>query len=391
MYIQYPLITLALFSALLSLAPIRLAAQADTIIKVELFNEKEAVEKLSNDIENENRRLASRLADLENQVASQGDVMRVIKTANREKYATTVNTLESRYDAGERVISHIIKETNQFNLSFSQLELQSEFNTLTDPTTYGEFNFALKASLDGLKKKRVFPDLNEINDLKTLVPVLSNPIISTTISIATGLLSRYNQKARANNESFAKLTCILDYTNNLKSEHQIVSARLRQLNDKLQAFRDQTKGFFGQYLESINYKGGYNKYIQDKNMLTHDFMRQYREQFFNVLHAEKDNVGVITYDTNKDDDVLFYLEQVKFYLNEYENVLLEINDFISMYDQFVAKQKNAQNDGCASFYKENKEIFTRIEAQLKTVKDNFKIVYEENRIDKNTKRILFGF
>ena len=95
--------------------------------------------------------------------------------------------------------------------------------------------------------------------------------------------------------------------------------------------------------------------------------------------------------SNKDDDVLFYLEQVKFYLNEYENVLLEINDFISMYDQFVAKQKNSQNDGCASFYKENKEIFTRIEAQLKTVKDNFKIVYEENRIDKNTKRILFGF
>jgi predicted nucleic acid-binding Zn-ribbon protein len=366
-------------------------AQSDTIVKVEFFDEKEAVEKLSDDIENENQRLVRRLADLESQVANQGDVMRVIKTANREKYATTVNTLESRYDAGERVISHIIKETNQFNLSFSQLELQNEFSTLSDPTTYGEFNFALKTSLDGLKNKRVFPNLSEISDLKTVIPVLNNPIISTTISIATSLLSRYNQKSKASNEAFAKLTCILDYTNNLKSEHQIVTSRLRQLNDKLQAFREQTKGFFGQYLEAIEYKGGYTKYVQDKNTLTHDFMRQYREQFFNILHADKDNVGIITYDTPKDDDVLFYLEQVKFYLNEYENILLEINDFINMYDKFVAKQKTSQNDGCAGFYKETKDIFVRIETQLKTVKDNFKIVYDENRIDKNTKRILFGF
>lgn len=387
MAIRHHILLLALFGFYLS----PLVAQNDTLLKVEFFNEKETVEKLSDEIETENRRLATRLADLENQVANQGDVMRVLKTANREKYETTVNTLESRYDAGERVISHIIKETNQFNLSFSQLELQNEFSTLSDPTTYGEFNFALKTSLDGLKNRRIFPNLQEVSDLKTVIPVLSNPIISTTLSIVTSLLSRYNQKTKANNEAFAKLTCILDYTNNLKSEHQIVTARLRQLNDKLQAFREQTKGFFGQYLESIKYNGGYQKYVQDKNALTHDFMRQYREQFFNILHADKENVGIITYDTAKDDDVLFYLEQVKFYLNEYENVLLEINDFINMYDKFVAKQKTSQNDGCASFYKETKDIFIRIELQLKTVKENFKIVYDENRIDKNTKRILFGF
>lgn len=366
-------------------------AQNDTIYKVELFEDKGEVEKLSDQIVDEKKQLERRLAELEQQIATQGDVMRVLRTANKERYESSVVTLGDRFEAGERVVSHILKETNQFSLSFSQLQLQDEFSKLSDPTTYSEFNIALKTSLDGLKNRRILPDISEVNDLKSVVPVLNNPIISTTISVASFFLARYNKKAKMNNEAFAKLTCILDYTNSLKSEHQILSARLQELNDKLSAFRENTRTFFGQYLETINYKGGYKKYIEDKNTLNYDFMRQYREQFFNVLLADRDKVGIITFDTNKDDDVLFNIEQVKFYLNQYEQLLTEINDFINSYDKFVQKQKKGSNDACASFYKETSAIFNKIDNQLKTVKDNFNIVFDENQVDKNTKRILFGY
>lgn len=366
-------------------------AQNDTIYKVELFEDKNEVEKLSDQILAEKIQLEKRLAELEQQLASQSDVMRVLRTANRERYESSVVTLGDRFNAGERVISHILKETNQFSLSFSQLQLQDEFGKLSDPTTYSEFNIALKTSLDGLKNRRILPDISEVSDLKSVVPVLNNPIISTTISVASFFLARYNKKAKMNNEAFAKLTCILDYTNSLKSEHQILSARLQELNDKLSAFRETTRTFFGQYLETINYKGGYKKYIDDKNNVNYDFMKQYREQFFDVLLADRDKVGIITFDTNKDDDVLFNIEQVKFYLNQYEQLLTEINDFINSYDKFVQKQKKGSNDACSNFYKETTAIFNKIEGQLTTVKDNFKIVFEENQVDKNTKRILFGY
>lgn len=366
-----------------------LLAQSDSIYRVEVFNQ-EVIEKLSDDITEENIRLNKRLVDLENQVAGQGDIMRVLKTANKERFETSVNNLSFRYEAGERVVNHIIKEINQFNLSFSQLQLQTEFSTLSDPTTYSEFNSSIKNSLDGLKNRKILPDLKDVDALKTYIPVLSNPIISTTISIASHFLAKYNQKSKINNENLVKLTCILNYTNQLKSEHQIITSNLQQLNDKLVAFRESAKSFFGEYLGAINYSGGYVKYVQDKNNLAHDFMAQYRSNFFDVVLADKDQVGIITYDTNKDDDVLFHIEQVKFFLNEYENLLLDIKDFIGNYEKFVQKQKTSNNEGCASYYKETQEIFKSIDNQLIQVQNNFKIVYEENRIDKNTKRILFG-
>ena len=120
-------------------------------------------------------------------------------------------------------------------------------------------------------------------------------------------------------------------------------------------------------------------------------MEQQRQTFFNNLLAETNKIGITNFETDRDDNIQFHVEQVKFYLNEYELLLLEINDFINSYEKFIEKQRLMNSEVCSVISAENTAIFKRIQKTLGTVKYNFDIVYRENRIDKNTKRILFGF
>lgn len=380
------------FSCACIAQPTQIISDRPDTFKVDLFN-KGNIEKISAEITAENKKLADRLTALEKDAANRNDIMTVLTNANQEKYRSSVNNLSNRYRAGEQVVNHIIKETNQFNLSFSQLLLQNEFATLTDPTSYAEFNKSINYSLEilGDKKVGMFASVFNVDDLKQMAPVINNPIISTSFSLISYFLASYYKKEKLKTENFKKLTCILDYTNQVKSEYQIVSSGLKNLNARLDAFRDASKQFFSEYLEAINYSGGYERYINDKNTLAYDFMAQQRNIYFNSLLTETAGIGITNFETDRDDNVQFYIEQVKFYLNEYELLLLEINDFIGSYEKFIDKQRLMSSEGCTEFSGESATIFKRIQKTLGTVKYNFDIVYRENRIDKNTKRILFGF
>ncbi len=360
--------------------------------RVELFN-KDNIEKISNDIIAENRKLADRLSALERDAVNRNDIITILTNANKERYQSSANNLSNRYKAGEQVVNHIIKETNQFNLSFSQLLLQNEFATLADPTNYTEFNRAINQALEilGDRKLGMFANIFNVEDLKLIAPVMTNPIISTSFSLVSYFLANYHKKEKLKTDNFNRLTCILDYTTQVKSEYQIVSSGLRNLNTRLDAFRDASRQFFSEYLEAIDYSGGYEKYVRDKNNLSYDFMEQQRRVFFNNLLADTEKIGITNFETDRDDNIQFYVEQVKFYLNEYELLLLEINDFIGTYEKFIEKQRLMNSEVCSVISDENTAIFKRIQKTLGTVKYNFDIVYRENRIDKNTKRILFGF
>lgn len=386
-------------SFVLFLLPFRLIfAQTDLIsdmpdtIRVEIFD-KEKIEKISSEIIAENRNLANRLSALERDAVNRNDITAILTNANKEKYISSTNNLNNRYKAGEQVLNHIIKETNQFNLSFSQLLLQNEFSMLADPTNYTEFNRSVNLSLEvlGERKLGMFSNIFNIEELKTITPVMANPIISTSFSLVSYFLANYHKKEKLKTDSFKRLTCILDYTNQVKAEYQIVSSGVRNLNNRLDAFRNASRQFFSEYLDALDYNGGYEKYIRDKTNLSFDFMEQQRNLFFNNLLADSNNIGITNFESDRDDNVQFYVEQVKFYLNEYELLLLEINDFIGTYEKFVEKQMQMNSEVCSVISNENIDIFKRIQKTLGTVKYNFDIVFSENRIDKNTKRILFGF
>ncbi len=304
---------------------------------VDVFNQAD-IERITAEVQAENKKLEERLANLESNLASQKDVIKVLTNANKIRYEASVSTLSQRYDAGERIIYHIIKETNQFNLSFSQLLLQNEFSYLSDPTSYRVFNNSMDTSMDLLRDRKMLQGTT--SDVIDMLPMLNNPIISTSVSMVSFFLANYHKKGKMKNDALHELSCVLNYTNQVKTEYQIVASNLQHLHSRLEAFRDASKGFLGEYLEAIDYKGGYQQFIHDKNNLPYDFMKKQRASFFDNLKNDVDNVGIIRYETSKDDNVLFYIEQVKFYLNEYQLLLIEIDDFIKNYEKFVASQKN---------------------------------------------------
>ena len=121
---------------------------------VDVFNQAD-IERITAEVQAENKKLEERLANLESNLASQKDVIKVLTNANKIRYEASVSTLSQRYDAGERIIYHIIKETNQFNLSFSQLLLQNEFSYLSDPTSYRVFNNSMDNSMDLLRDRKI--------------------------------------------------------------------------------------------------------------------------------------------------------------------------------------------------------------------------------------------
>lgn len=366
-----------------------ITANNDSII-VQNFN-KQDLYTITANIEAENEKLAKRLATLEKQMMDNGSVVQMLKNANQEKFKVSLGNLEQRYIAGERILFHIIKELNQLNLSFSQLVLQEEMMRLSNPSSYAAFNESLNTSIKTLNEKKLLPEASSVSDMQQQIPMIFNPILSSSFSLVSLFLARYQKKSLVKKESLGQLSCILDYTNQIKEDYQVVSAILNNLNHRIDAFQASTNFFFTEYLAAIHYSGGYEQYVADRIQLSYNFMDKERTSFFNKLLADTATISMLNFESNKDDEVQFSVEQVKFYLNEYELILLEIKDVMENYQLFIQKQQMVDEEICPQLSKEVSTQFESIDNKLQEVLANFNVVYEENRIEKNTKRILFGF
>jgi hypothetical protein len=368
---------------------IEVYAQDTLKIKVDSLD-KEHIAKLVSGISKENAELREKLTKLETTINSTNAIT-VLKDANVERYKTYVNNLNSRHQAGEIVIMHIIREINQFSLSYSQLLLQSEFSSLSNPTKFKTFNSSMQQSFEGLKKRKMLPSSEDVSQIGKVIPMIDKAPISSIVSVVSYFLDKYNKKKELRSDIFNKLNCVLNFTSKVDGEYQIYIFRVTELNTKINTYKDNIKKFYSLYLNSINYNGGYEQYVKDKKNIASDFMKKRRDDFFGKLTSETTSIGIVNYETSSDDDVLYNIEQVKYYLTEYENLLIEINDNINKYEDFVANLKEFNKSLCPDLQEETSKSFDDILKKIKVVKDNFKIVYEENRIDANTKRILFGF
>ncbi|WGH75651.1 hypothetical protein P8625_00370 [Tenacibaculum tangerinum] len=115
--------------------------------EVEKFNI-EQINNISQEIVQEQARLKEELKNLQDNTNNEDKLREILAEANKAKYKSAINNLDKRYDAGQKIIHHIIKETNSFNSSFSLLVLQTQFSKLIDPTTYSEFNTAMNSTLE---------------------------------------------------------------------------------------------------------------------------------------------------------------------------------------------------------------------------------------------------
>ena len=362
-----------------------LYGQQDSL-KVGRLNQ-DKLQELSNDIITEQTRLKEKLKYLEENMQATDNLRDILVEANEICFDSYVKTLSNRYDAGQEILHHIITETNLFNLSFSQLALQAQFSKLIDPTTYSEFNTAVNSTLTLLGDRKPFPTVVDINILKDEIPILNNPIISTGFSIASFFLAKYHKRKDLESQSLKSMSCVLSFTNVTKKDYDILISQLNFLTKRLDDFNSASKLFFTSYLNEVSFQPGYTENYPDQI----DVVSERKNSFFSSLRNDKEEIGILSYESNKDDKITYQIEQVKFWMNEYELLLLEINGFISNYRTFVEETQQRGQSMCENLSSETTNIFTEIANLLDAVEANFNTVYVENRIPTPTKRNLFGF
>ncbi|WP_299213257.1 hypothetical protein [uncultured Dokdonia sp.] len=354
--------------------------------EVEKFNI-EQINNISQEIVQEQARLKEELKNLQENTDNEDKLREILAEANKAKYKSAINNLDKRYDAGQKIIHHIIKETNSFNSSFSLLVLQTQFSKLIDPTTYSEFNSSMNSTLELLGDRKPYPKVNDINTMKNEIPGLDNPLITTGLSIASFFLAKYHKKKDLEEKNFRSMTCVLSFTNQTKKEYDLIVSRLMDVSARLNSYNKASKIFFSNYLTEVGFSEGYNDNYPDRL----GSIESIKKDFFQNLTSEESQIGFIPYESINDDKITYQIEQVKFLMNEYELILLEIDGFIESYDVFIKNVKLKSNSICEGLNIETALIFTEIEKQLEIVQDNFDTVYKENRIASLTKRTLFGF
>lgn len=342
------------------------------------------------DIKDENLKLENRLQSLEGSL-TKDNLNKIIKSANIMKFKSDINVLIKRYEAGENVLYHIIKETNQFNLSYKQLVLQSQFARLINPMSYPEFSTPLRSTLNSLNDKKPMGNISQdFSNISSQIPFLSNPFINSGVSIVSFFLAKFNKKSKISNKDFEKMMCVLNFITSTESDYRLNVSIITSLSNKIDNYNLKLKDFFDLYLKSIGYSQGYSSYIDNKINMGSDFFRPTREKFTNNILSDTTKIGIINYSTNKDDNVSYYIEQVKFQLSEYESLLLDIENSILNYEKFINKVSEVASNSCSGVQKRTKSTFNNIDRNIKSVKRAFEIVNKENKVPADQKRILFG-
>ena len=373
---------------LLALMLCGLSAVAQESTTLEKLNMKK-YEDISNEIIAENARLKEQLKLLDEQSTQSINELRgVIISANRKKFLSNAAHLERRYNAGQDIIYHIIKETNTFNASFSLLVLQVQFDELIDPTTYSQFNTALNATLDLLGDRKPIPDANNVQALKNEIPALINPLISTSVSIASFFMAKYHKKKDLEQENFKAMTCVLSFTTDTKKDYDILTARLLSLSSRLNEFNSYSKDFFKDYLLEIGYENAFN---MDNYPMNIETIKAVRTNYFKQLKMEATTIGLNFNPNDYNSKIYYQIEQVKFLLNEYELILREIGSFLDEYEKFIHATQKRGESVCTNFAAETESTFKQINNQFQVVRKNFNTVFKQNAIPTYLKRNLFGF
>ncbi len=317
--------------------------------------------------------------------------IKVLKSVNVAKFKNDVNALETRYIAGEEILIHIIREINNFKYSYELLVLQTDFASLTNPTSYTEFNNSLNSTMNSLKDKKYAPDIAEkLSKFTSSLPFLSNPVLNSGFSIASFMIAKFNDKKKFDSSSFNNMTCVLNFTTSTNAEYNTMVQQIIYLRDKIEMYNNTIKSFFTQYLQSIGYKGDYDSYIALRNANGSDFLKTTRKDFFNSILSDTTSIGIVASTTDKDDNVSYYLEQVKFYIAEYETVLRDMGNSITTYETFHNNLKKAADNSCNDVRTAATPKLNSIKSNIDKVKRAFALVSVENRIPANLKRTLLG-
>ncbi|TCD16970.1 hypothetical protein EZ456_23770 [Pedobacter psychrodurus] len=331
-----------------------------------------------------------KIKDLEARITNL-NIPKSLKSANIIKFKNDIAALQNRYIAGEEILNHIVRETNSFNLSYQTLVMQNDFSALVNPANFPEFTSSLSNSLNSLKDKKPIPDItSNLSNLTTSLPFMSNPLVTNGLSIASFFIAKYNDKRKFGIDEFNKMTCVLDFTSATDDNYKVSVQRILYLRDKIDKYNAGVKEFFDLYLNTIDFKDGYTQYSTQKNLNASDFLKPKREQLFNSILSDTTSIGIVASSTDKDDNIVYHIEQIKFFVAEYESIIREIGGSIDSYSTFHENLERAVQNSCLGVKVVAEPKLVIMKKNIENVQKAFKVVAEQNVIPAKLKMTLLG-
>ncbi len=228
-----------------------------------------------------------------------------------------------RYKKGLDLIKLLYEKTLDLDHHFQALTAHNNVAKMSNPMSYPDFN----TNLNEIKKK-----LNKKFNIKLPDFLMTNPYVSSAFSIIGSIIGEGDNKGRE--ETFQKISCILDFTNKMSADLNILYFETEFLKDKNANLKKTCESLFLEYVKVIDYSETL------ENTRKNDNWRSVNQKIDEAFDKEKKGLKEkLTKETNYTstlkNDINFSVERLIDYVNEYSFLVSQGNDYYKKFKKIV--------------------------------------------------------
>ena len=255
-----------------------------------------------------------------------------------EEYNKAIRIGEQRFDqvrfeTGGEVLVGLIKDSGKLKVATGLASSLTKYQTLTNPAANPAFAAEyskLKERLRGSNSEGILDRLEAGGG--PFAALASNPYVSMAFSIGSFIFSKFRPEDkkldRVNN-----IACVFDFTLRTAPNLKYMNLGLTNLDAKVGSYQENLKKRFHEYGRAIGHDKTFEQYQGDLTSTGKDQLREKAKEFFESMSKDEEAQAAISRGDvpTKLATVRFQIENVKSYLNEYEALLKEVEDFYSSF------------------------------------------------------------
>jgi hypothetical protein len=238
-----------------------------------------------------------------------------------------------RYKKGLELIKLLYEKTLDLDHHFQALTAHNNVAKMSNPMSYPDFN----TNLNEIKKK-----LNKKFNITLPDFLMANPYISSAFSIVSSIIGEGKNESRE--ETFQKISCILDFTNKMSADLNILYFETEFLKDKNANLKKNCESLFLEYVKVI----GYSETLE--NTRENDNWRSVTQKIDEAFDKEKKELKEkltkeANYTSTLKNDINFSVERLIDYVSEYSFLVSQGNDYYKKFKKIV---DNYSNQDCST-------------------------------------------
>lgn len=287
--------------------------------------------------------------DLQALLAKTNERIDKIEEFNKQAKLGELKLDKLRYEAGERILVELIRDSGQLTAALSLNATISNYHNLTNPT----LNPVFKQEFDALasrSKGENAPLLQQITSGGPLSALAGNPYVSLAFSVGSLLFSDLGKNEKK--DRVGKLACILDYSTTTATDLRYIENTLANIAAKSGSFQKKTEKKLSEYGSAVGFTGTWGTYSTHLSATAQSPFIPLSDAFFNDLSKNAEAQANIAKDTTPERlaALRFQIEGMKGVITEYEDILKEVDDFFLSLESIINRSldRSQQAPACTS-------------------------------------------